>query len=263
MFILVGCTETRVIYDHWGHFKSQYGDAPPSARDKSKPDFQNHSDGWAILVEEFEGNDKYTKAQSLIRKLTTSGMSELWYKQIGSKAAVYRGKFTNPTELNAQHALMGIQQYEIDGLTPYQDAEMVSLGSSDSAQRNPLDIKYYAGYYTLQVGFYDAQYSENARSGQSYRKAAEHAAMKMRREGERAFFYHGNNRSMVCVGLFTDADFQQDGPVRVYGPNMLAMKRKFPSNLGNGKVILENVRDEKRKRMVQRPQKSSIVRIPS
>jgi hypothetical protein len=80
------------------------------------------------------------------------------------------------------------------------------------------------------------------------------AAARLRADGDQAYFYHGPNRSLVTVGLFTEQDFgveQQPAPdggvlfIPTYGQRVRELQKKFSYNLGNGRTIIEKSGDKK------------------
>ena len=62
--------------------------------------------------------------------------------------------------------------------------------------------------YTLQIAVYGRPDNTDATKEDlaQFRKSAEEAVVQLRREGEQAYYYHGPNRSMVTVGIFSEDD---------------------------------------------------------
>jgi hypothetical protein len=89
--------------------------------------------------------------------------------------------------------------------------------------------------YSLQIGFYDDAF------GPDFRQAAEQAAAALHQQGEQAYYYHGPNRSLVTIGLFTENDFVQQGPQRAYGPQIKQLQQRFPYNLANGLTQIQKI----------------------
>lgn len=257
---LAGCWETRIKHDGWATFRSQLGDAqskPGSVRPGGTPyDVNDATSGWTIRLDTFEGVGRYRRATDLMRRLAGK-MTGLWLHEDGEKVNVFRGRYDNVTDLDAQRSLLESRALEEDGLRPYENVQLIALGVGGVPRTTtPLDLRQFSnqGLYTLQIGFYDDAY------GDGFRDAAETAARELRDEGTQAFYYHGANRSMVTVELFTDADFEQDGTVRVYGPRMLQRQEQFKFNLGNGRTIVETINDGKKQE--KRAQPSFIVKVP-
>lgn len=259
---LAGCYEYRVKYDGWETFRNQVGADPAGGAVKKDPSAGAQPaaarGGWAILVETFDGASRYRKATDLVRRLSNRhAVTDLWIEEKDGKTKVFRGRYESLTDLEGQKVLLQTRAIEDDGEKPYEDVELVSL-SDDRAQRTAgsSDLRVHSGqgFYTLQFGFYDDSY------GPDFRDAAEQAIAALRAEGHRVFYYHGPNRSLLTADLFTEADFEQDGPVRVYGARMLALQERFPYNLANGRTILENIGEGPKKE--KREQPSFIVKAP-
>ena len=88
--------------------------------------------------------------------------------------------------------------------------------------------------YTLQIGRYArndfAAPSESERK--EFRRLAEEAAAKLRKDGEQAFYFHAEMMSLVTVGLFNDADLpRKDHPASA---RLLDLQTRFPTSLLNG-----------------------------
>jgi len=258
-----GCYEYRVKYDGWETFRSQIGGDKPGAVAKNSDGsnsaaISEQRGGWAIQVESFEGGNRFRRASDLIRNLTNrNAVTDLWFQDHEGKTTVYRGRYETLTDLDAQKALMQTRAIEEDGSKPYENVELISLGGASGGQpTGSADLRNHRGqgYYTLQIGFYDPEF------GPDFRDAAEKAVATLRQEGHKAYYYHGPNRSMMTIDLFSDADFDQDGPVRVYGPRMLAIQEKFPNNLSNGLTLVETVSDGAKSE--KRAQPSFVVKVP-
>lgn len=263
VFVVVslgGCVEYRVTYDHWAQFGEKFGDPKASVGDNpNAKDGTAKQEGWTILMESFEGGNRFRRANDLVRRLIADQqLSNLWIQEAGGgKINVYMGRYTSFSDPKAKVDLERVRSISLgEGqVMPYIDVELVSLsGDGRGGNIDPMDLSGYSGYYTLQIGFYDSDF------GSAYRDAAERAAKTLREDGEQAFFYHGVHRSMITVGLFTDEDFERDGPVHIYGPRILALQEIYPNNLGNGREVIQTFRDEKK--VEQRAQKSSLVRVP-
>ena len=92
-----------------------------------------------------------------------------------------------------------------------------------------------------------------------FRKAAEAAAIELRRGGELAFYYHGPERSTVTVGLFTQKDLN-DG-TGGESDDLREARQKHPSALVNGMGLRQSeiVPGTKKKGELQ---KSFLVTVP-
>lgn len=147
------------------------------------------------------------------------------------------------------------QDHPQDPPSSPQTATGTSLPTSnnpdDPTAVSAYDLRTHTGMYTLQIGFYDQDY------GPDFRQAAEQAVSALRLQGEEAYYYHGPHRSMVTLGLFTDAHFVQRGPVSAYGPEIEAIQKKYPYNLANGRTLVQKIDGQDIGQ-----QESFLVRVP-
>jgi hypothetical protein len=194
------------------------------------------------------------------------GAGSLTVQERGRSAVVAVGAFSDPTSPQAEAALKAVRELTIDGKQPFAAAFLAPPGSLANVGRRPelnlLSARQQFGdqaRFTLQVGAYGrddiADRQPTEAELKDVRKAAEDAAAALRAEGELAFYYHGPRRSMVTIGVFTDADAQS-----VNSPNraeLNALRKRFPNNLYNGQGIRERVGNS-----VPRLQRSQLVEIP-
>lgn len=129
-------------------------------------------------------------------------------------------------------------------LPPERKAESGTLPELDL--RNARRLFGTQAKYTLQINAYARADGSKPSASElaEFRRLAEQSAQELRRQGERAFYYHGPNMSLVTVGLFTDADlggtdFDELGR-SVPRPESMALqeaRRKFPHMLLNGRGL--------------------------
>jgi len=125
------------------------------------------------------------------------------------------------------------------------------------------------GYYSLQVAvFYNTD-------GMRQRKtAAEQYCKLLREQGEEAYFDHGAVHSSVTIGTFPREAiqaFERTDPMtgrvqvtqRIVDEKMLALQKKYPYNLHNGRKFYEIVHDKKTGEKQRIPHTSFPVIIPS
>ncbi len=234
LLLVGGCaTETRVTYDGWGLFK-EMGD--PKATGTANA---GGAEAYTILLERFVGRDRLVKAQNLSEQLGRKGLPDVHVQDAGGFTTVSVGRFTDAGSPRAQALLRKVRNVEVSGNRLFSGASFVA---AEGGRRiyDPLDLKQYPGRHTLQIGFYDERFDGDRRA------AAEEAARILREDGAEAYFYHGPHRSLVCVGLFSDADFEQAADpsgggftVQRYGPRIRDLQDKFPHNLGNGLTLIE------------------------
>lgn len=246
----LGCTYERVVVDHWAPLQNISDSSPAGspARGASKIE---HA-GWSILLERFEGKKHRDRADRYARRLAESHhIPDVWVFEREDKSHVMRGRYVEPTIDAAVRDLRQTRLLQIDGERVFRGADLISLISGGGGEASgPLDLRQHVGSYTLQIGFYDSDF------GPDFRKAAEKAAKALRDDGDEAFFYHGPNRSLVTVGIFTDDDFIFVGGVQDYGPRILEIQKKYPYNLGNGVTLIE-----KRNGVVLGEQPSAVVKV--
>lgn len=240
--------EKRVVRDGWGDLRSM---AQPNARKDSMRNREGATtepasapQGWAILLESFEGPNASQRARELEQRLRKEAyVPDLWLHAAGGKVHVVRGRYPLPDVDAAQRDLRQSRMLMLDGLRPYENVQLMPLGGAAAANsanpQNPRgwDVKLYPGMYTLQIGFYDENF------GKDFRDAAEKAVATLRQNGEDAYYYHGPNRSLVTIGLFTDADFVKENNVLVYGPRVRQLQERFKYNLGNGLTLIQKFED--------------------
>ena len=241
-FGTAGCTYTRVVRDGWAPMRAMANKPTKSKEGRARSAPPTRQANWAILIAGFEGDDRNKQARRLIRDLETQAhLPDLWMEDGPNQAQVYRGRYESPDASTAPSDLRQTRMVRLDGELAFSSARLVPLGAFSPhspgtfGHTDDLDLHRYMGMYSLQIGYYDEQ------GGKDFRNATEQAAKTLRKDGEEAYYYHGPNRSMVTIGLFTDADFAQEGVQRVYGPRMKSLQEKYPYNLGNGRTVIEKV----------------------
>ncbi len=246
--LLVGCaTETRVVRDGWGPLRELEAKQRRTTGETGTQEY-------AILLRSFEGEDRIRDAKALLLRLQReSRWSDVWIEPRKDTALVLRGRYPLPDVDDAQRTLQASRNLMLDGAQAFADAQIISLGGPDPTAQtgaaHPHDVSQFVGMYTLQIGFYDEAF------GETFRKAAEEAAQVLRTEGEQAYYYHGPNRSLITLGLFTDDDFVMENKATAYGPRMRALQERYPYNLANGVTLIET------RQGVRTEQPSFIVRV--
>lgn len=200
-------------------------------------------EGWSVVLISFRGsNREQVAAEALERVRTRGGLADAYIQQRGENvSAVAYGRYSSPGDAAAQRDLERIRRVTIDGGQPFASAFLAP--PVVTAERGPLreldlrnarEIHGSQVIYTLQIGVYDPGAGGDASAMQETRRAAEQAAAQLRREGELAFFYHGPNRSMVTIGLFTDRDH---GGSFGESAELQRAREQFPHNLLNGQAM--------------------------
>lgn len=223
---------------------SPSGEAPPD-------------EGWSIALAAFSGSGHRQRAEAALPQIRTDlGLRQARLQARDSGTAIVMGRYDGPGDRQAQQDLARVRSIEVDGFRPFGGAFLSpaprreDLGSNPSYNLANARREFGSSVrYTLQIGVYESPDPREAR------RAAEQAAVELRREGEPAFYYHGSGRSMVTVGAFTERDAgTRDG---LPGPLLLEMRRRHPNNLLNGnRTIVERVGGR------ERTQASFLVEIP-
>lgn len=219
--------------------------------------------GWSIVLESFQGPTALGEANRRLAEASRdSGRRDVSVRATPRGAAIVAGWWVSPADPGAQAALQAIRSVEVRGERPYFQAFLAPPPQgADPGQLPELNLTGARSVfgaravYTLQIAVYEAANRDEAK------RAAEQAALRLRRDGELAFYYHGPARSMVTVGVFSDRDLE--GPGRTPSPALSAVQQQYPLNLLNGQFpIIERPPGAKRGGPDDRKQPSTLVRIP-
>lgn len=234
--IMVGCTYQRVVNDDMDSWRTM-ASKPEATDDPILPTHTSQeSGGWAIQLATFSGKHRRASAMRLVKWLkANTSLTEAWLYDQENDVLVMQGRFTEPGSTEVQEELHRIRQLEVDKVKRFESTQIVPFGKTALSAAQPADLTQFAGIqgYTLQVAFFDKA------GGSRFREAAEAYCLQLRQKNEQAYFYHGPNRSMVTVGLFTDADWEGEGVQKRYGPRIRDLQERYPHNLGNGSTIVE------------------------
>ncbi|MGB0768734.1 MAG: hypothetical protein ACPGYV_13620, partial [Phycisphaeraceae bacterium] len=205
----------------------------PPENDPSRTDVAGQRNrGYAIELGRYTGAQAFHGVYGLIQAARKeAGLANLWYASVGGETTVYLGRFTADDSTEARQALRQVQQAEIDGQTPFEDAQIVKLTAERGESLDPRDLRTLKGkgLYTLQIGYYDASY------GPDFRRAAETAVDVLRDQDQDAYYYHGPHRSMVLLNAWTYAEaFTRQGSVDHYSDAVRSTQRIHPHNVPNG-----------------------------
>lgn len=181
------------------------------------------------------------------------------------------GRYTDPASSRVQADLKRIRAMEVEGRTPFASAVVLPVGEQArpddrQAQYDLRRVKKTFGkeaVYTLQIGVYAREDSRRPSQEDlaAFRRAAEQAVERLRREGDQAFFYHGPNGSMVTVGVFNDSDLDTSVTPPIESRRLAELKSRHPHNLLNGRGVRETVPTGEA-RSEPRIQESRLVLIP-
>lgn len=225
--------------------------------------------GWTINMATLTMADHAQVATRWIEDFQeVSGMRGAWADSTSRGSIVHYGQYSSPDSAAAQADLKKIKAIQYEGRLPFSRSYLALIRSRTAAGgASPMNLVHARAYlpdqdavYSLQVGVYEPEKGDRTVDLSDCRKMAENAARQLRAQGELAFFYHGPNRSMVCVGVFgADA---VDPDTKLYSPEIMALQERFPNNAFNGRALVETWIPAKGSRAVKRTQSSFLVRVP-
>ena len=238
----------------------------PAESENSKP-------GFSILLTGVPANLRNTPELALKQVVDATGLDtvRLLQKDANTPPLIVYGHYDDPAAERAQADLKRVRAMDVGGRTPFRGAVMVREGEARPAggrlaRPDLRQAKALFGpdaVYTLQIGVYARE--DNKRPSAAdlavFRKSAEEAVQRLRREGEQAFFYHGPNGSMVTVGVFDDSDLDTSVSPPLSSPRLKAAQDRHPHNLLNGRGVRATTIGEDGT-PVERMQASRLVLIP-
>lgn len=239
--------------------------APTHAQSHKKDSSSNSStstpEGWTIVLATYAGPDHAGLAASAAEQIRTlTPLKDVQTQNRGKGSVVVLGSYPSPADPQAQKDLLVVRNTLLEERPLFLAAFLApprtpSEADPGSAAPFPLstaraEFSPYARY-TLQIAIYESPNLDEAR------KAAEKAALQLRRDGEPAFYYHGPTASLVTLGAFTDADAGISKPIE--SPLLAQLRKRHPHNLYNGnQQLLQKTPGAKDKT----PQPSFLVEIP-
>lgn len=221
-------------------------------------DVQTGPSRWVIVLETYSGDDAAAQANNRAGEVASIlNRRDVSVMTTPRGAAVVLGSYSSISAPEAQADLRTVRERAEGGRLLFTQAFLAPPAGADDPGQVPelnlLNARKTFGKevkYTLQVGVYQSADHVQAK------RAAEQAALKLRREGELAFYFHGETMSVVTVGVFSDRDF--DGSLRPKNPMIRALQERYPLNLLNGQFPIV----EKRPGQPDQQQPSSLVAIP-
>lgn len=217
---------------------------PAAAADAAVPEDQ----AWTIALVVFRGENADELAQMALTKVQTEGgLPGAFLERRGEAVLVAVGRFESVNSPRATAEVKRVQEMTVAGQKPYKDALLVpplaSTNLGAMPEINLVQAKAMFGseaLYSLQVAVYGRRDLTNPTEADlaEARKAAEQAAVRLRQEGEQAFYYHGPRMSMVTIGVFGIDDFDPQTP-SYKSARLLAAQKRHPYNLYNGAGIKE------------------------
>lgn len=207
---------------------------------------------WSIVIVAFTGDQQSEGASlGLIKAQTEGGLPEAYMEKRDNATVIAYGRYEGPDDPRALADLERVRTFRINGRTPFASALLAppdprhlagSLPDLDLRNAKELFGKDRA-LYTLQVAIYGRADRSPASKEEivEYRKAAEAAAVILRRDGELAFYYHAPERSMVTVGVFGQDDYEPLHRSGFESPALVQARQQHPLNLLNGQGIRERI----------------------
>lgn len=198
---------------------------------------------WTILIAAFRGENAAADAATALPQIQGIGhLPGAFIQTRGPNTAIVVGSFADPTAEEAHAELKRIQAITVNEGLPYAASFLAPPITGDISGSVPqFDLRgAKAKYgpkalYTLQICAYGREdlAKPTDKDLAEARKAAEEAAVNLRKEGELAFYYHGPNRSMVTIGIFDLTDFDPQTP-GAQSQRLREAKKAHPYNLYNG-----------------------------
>ncbi|MEK6701589.1 MAG: hypothetical protein AABZ53_04950 [Planctomycetota bacterium] len=216
---------------------------------------------WSIVLSTFAGANQEGLASKALAQAREAGLKDAFLEARKDGTALLFGSFDSPVSDKARDELIRVRLVPA-GQDPFYPSAMLVAPASRAVEGSipALDLRgakqqfgEKVARYTLQVAVYTRMDDEKSSPSElaEFRKAAEDAAVALRREGEQAFYYHGPFGSSVTVGLFSTPD-ERTGLAA-------ELRKKYPQNLINGQPT--KVASPATIKYAQ-PQRSFIVEVP-
>ncbi len=251
--------EPRIV--PWSADAGRGGDAPAPAASPAAPG----RSGWSIVlatITEPQHDQIAARWAEAFSRLT--GLRGTWIETDERGSIVRYGSYESVESPKAQEDLRRIKETRIDGQSPFLASYLARYGTTSApgtlSELNLLNARrLYPGVetlYSLQIGVYEA---ERDTTPEQARRLAEQAALQLRAQNELAFFYHGPNRSMVCIGVFLEDAV--DPGTGIYSAEVRRVQERHPYNSYNGRTLEETITgfDGKVRQVRQR---SFLVAVP-
>lgn len=252
--------------------RSIFDDEFPTSRG-TPPQNQEDTAGFAILLTGIPPRLRTQPDLALQQVTDAVGDKNVWLHEPDDDRPplIFYGRYTDPTSSRAQADLRRIRAMQVDGRSPFAGAVIMPVGEHTrpddrQAQYDLRRVKKTFGkeaVYTLQIGVYAREDARRPSQEDlaAFRRAAEQAVERLRREGDQAFFYHGPNGSMVTVGVFNDGDMDTSVTPPIESRRLADLRSRHPHNLLNGRGVREMVPTGSG-RAEPRIQESRLVLIP-
>ena len=187
----------------------------------------------------------------LAKVVNEAGLTGAFVEKRDKATVVAYGRYDGPGDPRAMADLERLRTLRVAGETPFASALLSPPDPSHLEGSLPeFDLRNAKelfgddnALYTLQIGIYgrgDRSPSTQAEIAE-FRRAAEQAAVLLRRDGELAFYYHAPERSMVTIGVFGQDDYDPRNRQGIESFGLIAIRERHPLNLLNGQGIRERI----------------------
>lgn len=207
---------------------------------------------WSIVLVAFAGENQAQNAnRGLARVVGEAGLQGARVEKRDKATVIAYGRYEGPNDPAAVADLERVREMRVGQQRPFAAALLSPPAPSHLTGSLPeLDLRNAKrlfgkdkALYTLQVAIYGRadRTPPSAEEIAEYRKAAEQAAVLLRRDGELAFYYHAPERSMVTVGVFGQGDYDPLNKPGIESFELMKARERHPLNLLNGQGIREKI----------------------
>lgn len=213
------------------------GAAPESTESDGAPDA---AAAWSIVVARADAREEAASAAGMLQRVRAT-LPGAYLQQRGKALAIAHGRFSSPSDPQAQAELKRIRELSVDGQRPFAGAVLAPPLSAASEAMGPFDLRAVReargpkeDLYSLQVAVYgrDDRAAPSPAELAQFRAAANEAVRKFRAENEEAYVHHGASTSSVTLGVFTAREISP-----VESAALTQLRRKHPNLLLNGMGI--------------------------
>lgn len=241
--------------------------ATPQQGSNSQADPQtlDTSRKWMLVLQSFPA-EQQARAQQVARTVAMRHGVPARVQPRRNAVVITAGTFDSLDDPDAQSLLARVKDISENGARPFAMALMVPVEEATSNNPNDLanarELHGDEAQYSLTVMVFERtdQVPPSPEELRSLQNAAERAAATLRADGETAFFFHGEQRSYVTVGLFQDRDFDPRNPA-VQSLRLQQAKNDYKYLTRDGEIVTRPQRTSSG-RLEPRPVASQLVRVP-
>ncbi len=174
-----------MVSDSWDRYRALADKSRATPATQSPYGPASFTEGWAILLETFDGSKQDTRAAQLVKRLRHDlSLPDVWIRQIDNKTSVMRGHYFDASDEAARSDLRQTRMLVLDGTRPYESVELVPLSESARGGTGSMDLRQFAGkgLYTLQVAAFDEAYGKELEKQERKEREAHREAKKKQQE---------------------------------------------------------------------------------